>query len=280
MTWGTLYVVGTPLGHLGDLSQRAAEVLRTVTLVAAEDTRRTRKLLGRLGARPKVLSYHAHSNPRREADLVDALRGGTDVALVTDAGTPGISDPGRTLVEAVRTAGGPTVPIPGPSAVTAALSVSGMSADRYLFLGFLPRKGRDRARLLEAVATSPWSVVLFEAPGRLADLLGDLGRRLAAGRRVLVARELTKVHEELRDGTVEEQLSYWSEREPRGEVTVVIEGLRGEPAPAHRADPDAARELATELLGDGLSARDIARMVAERTGLPRNEAYRLVTDLT
>src|SRR3954447_6499983 len=160
---GTLYIVATPLGNLGDLSSRAAEVLRTVAVVAAEDTRRTRGLLTHLGASPQLLSYHAHSDDRRLERLLDILRDGRDVALVSDAGTPAVSDPGADFVAAARAAGVPVVPVPGPSAVATALSAAGLKGERYLFLGFVPRKGGERGRLLARAAAEEWSVVFFEA---------------------------------------------------------------------------------------------------------------------
>src|SRR5215207_7604351 len=156
---GTLYVVATPLGNLGDLSHRAAEVLLTVPVVAAEDTRRTRGLLTHLGARPTLLSFHAHSADHRTKSLLDILLSGRDIAMVSDAGTPTVSDPGAELVSLARAGGFPVVPVPGPSAVAAALSASGLTGDRYLFLGFMPRKGRERTRLLTRAATEEWSVV-------------------------------------------------------------------------------------------------------------------------
>jgi 16S rRNA (cytidine1402-2'-O)-methyltransferase len=249
----TLYVVATPLGNLADLSPRAADCLRQVAVVAAEDTRRTRGLLSHLGARPQLLSFHAHSGPRRTEALLKILREGRDVALVTDAGTPGVSDPGPELVSAVRDAGFPVVPLPGASAVTAALSASGLPADRYLFLGFVPRKGAERARLLARASAEEWTVVLFEAPGRLAALLEDLAPLAGPNRRAVIARELTKMHEELRAGTLAELADYYSREEPRGEVTVLLAG-RGEPAPA----PDRTEEgraLARQLLERGATRR-------------------------
>src|SRR4051812_21064282 len=198
----TLYVVATPLGNLGDLSPRAAELLRRVPVVAAEDTRRTRGLLSHLGASPTLLSFHAHSGERRLDAVLDILRDGRDVALVSDAGTPGVSDPGADLVAAARAGGIAVIPIPGPSAVATALSAAGFPADRYLFLGFLPRKGGERARLLARAAVEEWSVVLFEAPGRLGALLQDLARLTGPERQAAVARELTKLHEEFRSGTL------------------------------------------------------------------------------
>ena len=273
----TLYVVATPLGNLGDLSPRAADVLRRVPVVAAEDTRRTRGLLAHLGASPTVLSFHAHSQSRRLDTMLGILADDRDVALVSDAGTPAISDPGTDLVAAAREAGHTVVPIPGPSAVATALSAAGLSGDRYLFLGFLPRKGGARARLLERAAGEEWSVVFFEAPTRLVPLLADLARVAGASRQAVVARELTKVHEEIRHGTLAELVDYYSEFPPRGELTIVVEGTGAPAAPPDRTDE--AMERATELLADGLSRREVARLLTETHGLSRNDAYRLVMEL-
>jgi 16S rRNA (cytidine1402-2'-O)-methyltransferase len=273
----TLYIVATPLGNLADLSSRAADCLRRVAVVAAEDTRRTRGLLAHLGARPQLLSFHAHSGPRRTEGLLEILRSGRDVALVTDAGTPGVSDPGPELVAAAREQGFPVVPVPGPSAVTTAISASGLPADRYLFLGFMPRKGTERARLLARAAAEEWSVVFFEAPGRLGALLEDLRALAGPERRAVVARELTKVHEEFRSGTLAELADYYSREEARGEVTLVLAGTGEAPPPPDRSDE--ARALATRLLGEGASRREAARQVAAELGMARNEAYRLVTEL-
>jgi 16S rRNA (cytidine1402-2'-O)-methyltransferase len=274
----TLYVVATPLGNLGDLSARAAEVLRTVPVVAAEDTRRTRQLLSHLDAHPRLVSVPAHAERERVEQLAALLEGGTDVALVSDAGTPVISDPGAALVQAVRSRGVQVVPVPGPSAVIAALSASGFPADRFLFLGFLPRKGSDRERLLAQVAQSEFTVVLFEAPRRLGSLLNDLARETGAGRAAAVARELTKRHEEIRLGTLDELSRYYAEAEPRGECTVVVRGTERKTAPA--PDGSAARALASRLLSHGLSRREAVRQLAAETGLSRNDAYRLVMELS
>ena len=278
MRGGTLYVVATPLGNLGDLTGRAVELLRSVPLVAAEDTRRTRALLSHLGAHPRLISYHAHSKPGAAAAIVGALGSGTDVALVTDAGTPGVSDPGADLVAEVRSAGHAVVPLPGASAVTAALSAAGLPADRYLFLGFLPRKGAERARLLERLAREEWTAVLFEAPGRVGDLLADLARACGPGRRAVVARELTKVHEELRTGTLGELAGSigTGEEELRGECTVVVEGS---PAPPADDSMARARPAAARLLAAGISRREVTGMLTELFGVGRNEAYDLVQGL-
>ena len=274
---GTLYVVATPLGNLGDLSLRAMEVLRAVPVVAAEDTRRTRGLLSHLGASPRLLSYHAHSEEPRLEVLLEILQDGRDVALVSDAGTPVVSDPGTDLVAAARATGITVVPIPGPSAVATALSAAGLKGDRYLFLGFIPRKGSERARLLARAAAEEWSVVFFEAPPRLADLLEDLARAVGGGRRAVVARELTKLHEEFRAGTLAELAGYYSEHPPRGEITIVLEGTGAPAEPPDRTGE--AVEQATLLLAEGLTRREVVRRISETLGLPRNDAYRLVMEL-
>jgi 16S rRNA (cytidine1402-2'-O)-methyltransferase len=273
---GTLYVVATPLGNLGDLSPRAAETLQRVAAVAAEDTRHSKPLLVHAGSTAELLSFHAHSSDQDLRRLLHLLGTGKDVALITDAGTPAVSDPGARLVAAARERDYPVVTIPGPTAVAAALSVSGLPADRYLFLGFLPRKGGERRRLLETIARSEWSVVLFEAPNRAADLLADLAAACGAERRAVVARELTKVFEESRDGTLTELAGYYAEAPVRGEVTIVVAG-GGKPAAA--PPPPDLDARARALLDEGLSRRDAADQLAEETGISRNAAYRLVTEL-
>jgi 16S rRNA (cytidine1402-2'-O)-methyltransferase len=278
VTAGTLYVVATPLGNLGDLSTRAIQVLRAVDMVAAEDTRRARVLLKHADARPRVLSYHAHSPPTRLETVVRALVEGQDVALLADAGTPTVSDPGVELVRHARENGAAVVTVPGPSAVAAALSVSGLPADRFTFLGFVPRKGSDRRRLLEHAGRSLWTTVLFESPNRLVGLLTDLATVCGDSRPAVVARELTKVHEEARAGTLASLAGYYGEHAPRGEVTVVV-------APATKDEPRAAvddatiRDRARSLLEEGLSRRDAARRLAEELAIARREAYRIVSTL-
>ena len=276
-TPGTLYVVATPLGNLGDLSPRARDVLSTVPVVAAEDTRRTRGLLTHLEARPTLLSFHAHSAEHRLDSILEILHSGRDVALVSDAGTPSVSDPGTDLVAEARASGIAVIPIPGPSAVATALSAAGLPADRYLFLGFIPRKGRERARLLGRAAIEEWSVVFFEAPSRLVALLEDLIPLAGPGRSAVVGRELTKIHEEIRSGTLGELADYYSAIPPRGELTVVLQGA-GQPAPEPDRTEDAV-EQATALLAEGLSRREVVQRLTQSLGLPRNEAYKLVMEL-
>ncbi len=275
MSAGTLFVVATPLGNLGDLSDRAKQVLRAAHIVAAEDTRRARTLLTHADATPRVVSFHSHSADRRLDQLADELTRGKSIALLTDAGTPTVSDPGARLVARAHEVDARVVAVPGPSAVAAALSVSGFPADRYLFLGFLPRRGRDRTRCLTQVTASPWTTVIFESPNRLVALLTDLSERCGPGRPAAVAREMTKVHEEVKLGTLNELAVYYTDRPPKGEVTVLVGGASGEAAVDREAAPDRAREW----LARGLSRRDAADQVAAEFHMSRREAYRLVNDL-
>jgi len=273
---GTLYVVATPLGNLGDLSPRAAETLKRVAAVAAEDTRRTRPLLAHVGSGAELVSVHAHSPDAAIERVLRQLAGGRDVALVTDAGTPAVSDPGVALVAAARARDFPVVTVPGPTAVAAALAVSGLSADRYVFLGFLPRKGGERQRLLDTIAKSEWTVVVFEAPNRTAELLDDLVATCGAERRGVVARELTKLFEETRDGTLAELAGYYRNTPPRGEVTVIVSGTGVPARDAPRPNPEAR---ARALLAEGMTRRDVADRLTHETGISRNSAYRLVNEL-
>ena len=273
---GTLYVVATPLGNLDDLSPRAAATLKAAAAVAAEDTRHTKTLLAHVGSHAELMSFHAHSPDSALRRILHLLGTGKDVALVTDAGTPTVSDPGAVLVAAARERDVPIVTVPGPTAVAAALAVSGLSADRYLFLGFLPRKGGERRRLLDSVAKSQWTVVLFEAPPRVAELLLDLAAACGGERRAAVARELTKVFEETRAGTLTELAGYYAEAPARGEVTVVVAGT-GKPVREERPPDPTARARA--LLAQGLTRKDVADRLAEETGITRNSAYRLVNEL-
>jgi 16S rRNA (cytidine1402-2'-O)-methyltransferase len=271
---GTLFVVATPIGNLSDLTPRAAEVLRTVRAVVAEDTRRTLKLFAHLGAPPPaLLSLPAFDERARLGAVLERLRAGEDVALCTDAGTPGISDPGAALVAAAWEAGARVVPVPGASAAVAALAASGFPADRFFFAGFLPRKGGGRAEALRALAAQEVTIVLYEAGNRTAATLADL-RDALGDREALVARELTKLHEELARGP----LSRLAERfsgEVRGEVTIVVAGAAG--APGARADEAAAAEpLEAELarrLAAGEPPSALAREVARARGLRRADVY-------
>ncbi len=276
---GTLYVVATPIGNLDDLTVRAREVLHAVPLVAAEDTRRTRALLSHIDAHPSIRSYHAHSKPSVGESLIATLQNGTDIALVSDAGTPAISDPGAALVRAAGEVGIPVVPIPGANAVAVALSAAGLGADRYLFLGFLPRRGRERRALLDQVKHSQWTAVLFEAPQRLGQLLDDLLSQLDPNRQVVVAREVTKRYEEFRRGTLSDLAGYYGDAAVRGEVTVMVEGAGRHAQVAGRAPEATVRERAVALLRDGTTRRDTAAIIERECGWTRNDAYQFVSKL-
>jgi 16S rRNA (cytidine1402-2'-O)-methyltransferase len=268
----TLYVVATPIGNLGDITLRALETLRAADVVAAEDTRHTRKLLAAHGIEGKTLaSLHAHSTEREVAALVERLKAGANIALVTDAGTPGVSDPGDALVRGAHAAGVGVVPIPGPSAAIAALSASGLgSGGAFRFLGFLPRDGTARAKAIATIASSPEPVVLFESPERTATTLGDLSE-VTPTRAVCVARELTKVHEELVRGTLADVAT--SRDTWRGEVVIVLGPLDVAEPEVSDADVDARidKELAA-----GFSPRYTAELVAAWSGKPKREVYERV----
>jgi 16S rRNA (cytidine1402-2'-O)-methyltransferase len=275
---GTLYVVATPIGNLADLSPRAAEVLRGVRAVAAEDTRRTLKLYAHLGAPPPALiSLPAFDERGRAAQVLARLAAGEDVALCTDAGTPGVSDPGEALVAAAWEQGATVVPIPGPCAAVAALAASGLPAARFLFAGFLPRKGGARAAALADLARTPATLVLYEAGNRLADTLGDL-RATLGDRRAVVARELTKLHEEIARGALSELERRFS-GEVRGEVTVVVEAPPATPPAVALPTSGGSEEgepLEDELrrrIDAGEKATEIARTVAKARGLKRADVY-------
>jgi len=274
----TLYLVSTPIGNLGDLSRRAAETLESVSRILAEDTRRTRTLLNHLELRTPLVSLHSHNEAARKETVLDWLSSGEDLALVSDAGTPLVSDPGQRIAKAAMEAGFPVVPIPGASAVLAALVGSGFPADRFLFLGFLPRKGPERSELLDRVSVSTDPVVLFESPERVKSLLRALAESCDPRRRVAVARELTKLHEEFVRGTVAEVRDHFETNAPRGEFAVVVSGAV-EPEGGGMVDEEAARALGQALLNEGQTPSRASREVARRLKLPRNLAYTLVLGL-
>lgn len=262
----TLYIVATPIGNLEDISRRALRILGEVALIAAEDTRRTRHLLTAYGLKTPLISYHDHNKEARLPYLLSRLEK-EDIALVSEAGTPGISDPGYELVVAALEHGMAVVPIPGPSAVPAALAVSGLPAHQFLYLGFLPRRKAERQRLLQSIAQEPRTIVAFEAPHRLSAALRDL-LQILGDRRLAVCRELTKVHEEVFRGRVSQALAHFSQ--PRGEFTLVIAGGEEEERPERG---ELAEEL-DRLRRQGLKAREAVSRVAAATGLPRREVYR------
>jgi len=269
---GTLIVAATPIGRADDASPRLAAALASADVVAAEDTRRLRRLAGDLGVTiaGRVVSYFEGNEARRTSDLVDALRAGDDVLLVTDAGMPSVSDPGYRIVAAAIEADLPIRVLPGPSAVLAALAVSGLPVDRFCFEGFLPRRPGERRRRLEELATEPRTMVFFEAPRRTAAALAAMAEVFGADRRVAVCRELTKVHEEVRRGSVDE-LAAWAETGVLGEVTLVVAGADPSAHPAPSAADLAARVDALE--ADGMSRRDAIAEVARSTGVRRRDVY-------
>jgi 16S rRNA (cytidine1402-2'-O)-methyltransferase len=271
---GTLWIVGTPIGNLGDLGPRAAEVMAAVDVVAAEDTRRTGRLLQGLGLKRPMVSLFEGNERERTEELLARLRHGDDVAVVTDGGMPSVSDPGFRIVRACADEGIAVRVVPGPSAAIAALVVSGLPTDRFAFEGFLPRKSGDRITRLEELRGDPRTLVVFESPLRVETLLRDVLVTFG-DRRVAVARELTKLHEEVRRGRVSEVLSELGDAALKGEVVVVIAG-----APeAEAIDIDACVAEARELTAGGMRKRDAARAVAERHRVSANEVYRALLEL-
>lgn len=273
-----LVLVGTPIGNLGDLTPRAVEALHDADVIACEDTRRTRKLLTHAGvpAGGRLRAVHAHNEAEAAARIVTEVRAGKRVAYASDAGMPGISDPGARLVQACVAAGLPVEVVPGPSAVLAALVLSGLPAERFVFEGFLPRKGKDRRERLAEIATDTRTVVLYESPRRVLTTLTDLLDVCDATRVVAVVRELTKLHEEVYRGGLRDAVQHVTEREPRGEHVIVVSGaVAGAAVVSDVAIGDALRGE----LERGLSARDAAATVAERLGVPKRRAYELAISL-
>ncbi len=284
---GRLFVVATPIGNLGDVTLRALEVLGAVPLVAAEDTRHTRRLFARHGLTTRLVSYHARNAAARSPELLAHLRGGADLALVTDAGTPLVSDPGGELVAAWAAEDGAVVPIPGPSAVLAALVASGIAGPRWAFEGFLPRSGRERRARLARVGEDPRTTLIFEAPGRLAATLADLAAACGADRPAAVCRELTKIHEEVNRGSLADLVAAAADGTimARGEVVIVVgddragsssrAGAAGKREAAGGAE-DAlalARAEVERLVSEGAARGDAARRVAAASGIPRRRLY-------
>lgn len=268
---GVLYVVGTPIGNLEDLSARAQRTLAVVDLVAAEDTRRTRGLLSNIGLKQTLIVYQQHNESRQTERLIEALAQGQTVALVSDAGTPLISDPGLTLVRAALDAGIKVVAIPGPSALVTALSICGLSAERFVFEGFLPRRAAARRTHLETLRHEPRTMIFYEAVHRVADTVADLTAIFGADRRIALARELTKLHESVETGSLAEISARLGDDIPlKGEFVLVVAG-----APERAGgDVDEARRV-FEILHAELPAASAAKLTAKVTGLSRNEVYRL-----
>ncbi|HEX4819088.1 MAG TPA: 16S rRNA (cytidine(1402)-2'-O)-methyltransferase [Acidimicrobiales bacterium] len=277
MSAGALVLVATPIGNLADLSPRAVDALRDADAICCEDSRRTGRLLVHAGVerRAPLLVVNDHTEVNRIGDVLNRLARGERVAVVTDAGTPGISDPGERLVRAVVAAGHAVEVVPGPSAAIAALVASGLPTGRFVFEGFLPRKGSGRTERLHELRTERRTIVLYEAPHRLARTLHDLHAAFGAERQVALARELTKLHEEMWRGPLADAVVWADEREPRGEFVIVVDGA---PEPAAASDDD-VRDAVQAALSRGLSPRDAASEVASALGVPKRRAYAAAVDV-
>lgn len=266
---GTLYIVATPIGNLEDMTFRAIRTLKEVDLIAAEDTRHSRKLLGHYGIPTRMTPYHDHNEQLKTDYLLEQLLAGQNIAIITDAGTPCIADPGYRIAKAAAEKGIRTVPIPGTSAIAAALSASGLPSDRFVFEGFLPPKqGKRKSRLAE-LNSETRTVIFYEAPHRLPATLADMAEILGS-RQVVVARELTKIHEEFRRGTAAELLEHYRNHPVRGEIVILVEPVA---TPVAVAEYDIEATLRRYLLEDGLSVKDAAARVSAESGRPRKEIY-------
>jgi 16S rRNA (cytidine1402-2'-O)-methyltransferase len=271
---GRLFVIATPIGNLEDITYRAVRLLGEVDAIAAEDTRRTRGLLSHYGiAAPELISLYKDNEARRTVELAERLVGGARIALVSDAGTPAVSDPGQRLVAEAIERGVVVEAVPGPSAALTALVASGLATGEFRFVGFLPRTGDARAAVIGRLAGDPATTILFEAPGRLAATLADLVAGLGAERRAAVGRELTKLHEEIVRGRLGELAQRWADAAPRGECTIVVAGVSGVIEPV-----DVEAELRA-LLAEGLGPKQAAQRLVLRTGLPRRQLYQLALSL-
>ncbi len=274
---GLLLIVATPIGNLSDISERALEALQYADLIAAEDTRRIAKLMSHFGIEKPTESFHGDSGAAKLDRIIERLRQGQIVAYVSDAGTPTISDPGAELVRAAAEAGITVCPIPGPSALTTALSASGINADRFLFLGYPPRKAGERAEFFSLVTSQPWTVVLYEAPHRLRPTLEELAQ-VAEDRYAVAGREITKKFEEFIRGPLGELAKHFAENEPRGEFVIIIEA--GGDAPTETAPDEAAiRSTLEQLLQSGMSVKTAAEVVAKLTSISRNAAYKMALNV-
>ena len=269
----TLYIVGTPIGNLSDISERCLNTLRTVDFIAAEDTRVTRKLLTRFDIHTPTLSYHEHNSRERGEQIVSRLLKGETCALVTDAGMPAISDPGEHLVALCHERGIKTEVIPGPSAVTAALAASGMPSARFTFEGFLPMDKKERRTLLEELATEKRTMIFYEAPHKLVTTLKDLYKALG-DRDVALVRELTKIHEEVVRTTLSEASARYDTQPPRGEFVLIVKGHEPEPQPQKSYTPEEALALARDYMEKGLNKTKAAKEAARMTGYEKEEIYK------
>ena len=271
---GTLFVVATPIGNLEDVTYRAVRVLKEVDVIACEDTRHTAKLLQHYGIDKPTVSYHEHNEVARAEELVGRLEQGISVAQVSDAGMPGISDPGYRVIKLAIERGIRVVPVPGPSALIAAIAASGMATDSFQFLGFLPARSGERRTMLETLLQAELTTVVYESPHRIAETLQDVVEILGAERPVVLARELTKVHEEFVRGTAAELLRQCKDREPKGEITLLIG--KGEQRAAAAPDIPLAQRLKEIMQSQKLDEKAALKALAKETGLSRSEVYREV----
>ncbi|MBN3991094.1 MAG: 16S rRNA (cytidine(1402)-2'-O)-methyltransferase [Nostoc sp. NMS2] len=272
----TLYVVGTPIGNLEDITFRAVRILQTVDIIAAEDTRHTGKLLQHFQVKTPQVSYHEHNRTSRIPELLEHLVNNKAIALVSDAGMPGISDPGYELVKACIEAGISVVPIPGPSAAITALSAAGLPTDRFVFEGFLPAKTQQRQEHLESLQTESRTLIFYESPHRLRDTLQDLADVWGSDRQIVLGRELTKLYEEFWRGTIAEAIAHYSQREPQGEYTLVVAGI---PASQPQLTEEELKAELKLLINQGISRSQASRQLAKFTSLPRRQLYQLALSL-
>ncbi|MEQ9620495.1 16S rRNA (cytidine(1402)-2'-O)-methyltransferase [Coleofasciculus chthonoplastes] len=273
---GTLYVVGTPIGNLEDMTFRAIRILQTVDTIAAEDTRHTGKLLQHFQIKTPQISYHQHNRQQRLPELLNQLTTGKTIALVTDAGMPSISDPGYELVQAAIEAGILVIPIPGATAGITALSASGLPTDRFVFEGFLPASGQERQQRLEVLAAESRTLIFYESPYRLQQTLQDFATIFSPSRQIVLARELTKLHEQFWRGTIEDAIAYYTDHEPKGEFTLI---LAGAPAEIPVLSEAALKAELSQLINQGLSRSQAARQLSHLTNLPRRQLYQMALSL-
>lgn len=273
---GILYIVGTPIGNLEDMSFRAVKILQSVDLIAAEDTRHTGRLLQHFQVTSPQISYHDHNRNGRIPELLEKLHQKKAIALVTDAGMPGISDPGYELVKACIEAGITVVPIPGASAVITALSAAGLPTDRFVFEGFLPAKGKERKERLEFLTSETRTIIFYEAPHRLRQTLQNLGEVLGTQREIVLARELTKLHEEFWRGDIGGAIAHYTERQPQGEYTLVVAGMP--PELLQLSEAELKVEL-QQLMAAGISRSQASRQLAKVTSISRSQLYQLALTL-
>lgn len=273
---GALYIVGTPIGNLGDFSPRGVETLSQADFIAAEDTRVTMKLLNRFEIKKPLISYFEHNKADRGEVIINRLKAGETCALVSDAGMPAISDPGEALVAACAAENIPVYVVPGPTAVISALAISGLPTGRFAFEGFLSVNKRTRREHLQSVANEQRTMVFYEAPHKLAKTLADLAEVMGGDRKIAIVRELTKIHETVWRTTLGEAIEFYKTNDPKGEFVLVVEGAQPTADPADEYTPEAAADLARERMAQGLSASDAAKEIAKLTGIKKGDIYKLL----